>query len=121
MLQVTNVIALLAMTERLERLVSLRFFCSARRQGLTPYAPPPVRAQHRDRRHRSPCSRGTGDRTGRLESPGQRRFTHYFRTQWPRRRPEYRQPRVLYVGGPFTNAGGKANADYLAKWDGSSW
>ncbi len=30
-------------------------------------------------------------------------------------------PGILYVGGPFTNAGGKANADYLAKWDGSSW
>ena len=30
-------------------------------------------------------------------------------------------PGILYVGGPFTNAGGKANADYLAKWDGSTW
>jgi hypothetical protein len=27
----------------------------------------------------------------------------------------------LYVGGSFTNAGGHANADYLAKWDGTSW
>ena len=30
-------------------------------------------------------------------------------------------PGVLYVGGPFTNAGGKANADYLAKWNGVTW
>jgi hypothetical protein len=30
-------------------------------------------------------------------------------------------PGILYVGGSFTNAGGKANADYLAKWDGSAW
>ena len=28
---------------------------------------------------------------------------------------------VLYVGGPFTNAGGHANADRIAKWNGSSW
>jgi hypothetical protein len=27
----------------------------------------------------------------------------------------------LYVGGFFTNAGGDADADYLAKWDGSAW
>jgi hypothetical protein len=27
----------------------------------------------------------------------------------------------LYVGGAFTNAGGDADADYLAKWDGSAW
>lgn len=27
----------------------------------------------------------------------------------------------LYVGGGFTNAGGVANADYIAKWNGSSW
>lgn len=30
-------------------------------------------------------------------------------------------PGVLYAGGPFTNAGGKANADFLAKWDGATW
>jgi hypothetical protein len=30
-------------------------------------------------------------------------------------------PGVLYVGGPFTNAGGKANADRLAQWNGSTW
>lgn len=28
---------------------------------------------------------------------------------------------VLLVGGPFTNAGGHANADRIAAWDGSSW
>lgn len=27
----------------------------------------------------------------------------------------------LYVGGAFTNAGGVANADYIAAWNGSSW
>jgi len=27
----------------------------------------------------------------------------------------------LYVGGGFTNAGGIANADYIAKWTGSTW
>lgn len=27
----------------------------------------------------------------------------------------------LYVGGNFTNAGGIANADYIAKWSGSKW
>jgi hypothetical protein len=30
-------------------------------------------------------------------------------------------PGILYVGGPFTNAGGKANADYLAQWNGNAW
>lgn len=30
-------------------------------------------------------------------------------------------PGVLYVGGPFTDAGGKANADFLAQWDGTRW
>lgn len=27
----------------------------------------------------------------------------------------------LYAGGAFTNAGGIANADYIAKWNGSQW
>lgn len=27
----------------------------------------------------------------------------------------------LYVGGMFTNVGGDADADFIAKWDGSSW
>lgn len=27
----------------------------------------------------------------------------------------------VYVGGAFTDAGGVADADYLARWDGSSW
>ena len=27
----------------------------------------------------------------------------------------------IYAGGSFTNAGGDANADYLAVWDGTSW
>lgn len=27
----------------------------------------------------------------------------------------------VYVGGDFTNAGGDPNADYFAKWNGSSW
>ena len=27
----------------------------------------------------------------------------------------------LYVGGWFTNAGGNPNADYIARWDGTSW
>jgi len=31
------------------------------------------------------------------------------------------KPGVLYVGGNFTNAGGHANADRIAKWDGTSW
>jgi hypothetical protein len=30
-------------------------------------------------------------------------------------------PGVLYVGGNFTNAGGHANADYIAKWNGTAW
>ena len=30
-------------------------------------------------------------------------------------------PGVLYVGGAFTNAGGNANADYIATWNGSAW
>jgi hypothetical protein len=30
-------------------------------------------------------------------------------------------PGILYAGGAFKNAGGKANADHLAQWDGSSW
>jgi hypothetical protein len=30
-------------------------------------------------------------------------------------------PSGLYVGGKFTDAGGIANADRIAKWDGSSW
>jgi len=28
---------------------------------------------------------------------------------------------ILYAGGAFTNAGGKANADYIAKWNSSAW
>ena len=27
----------------------------------------------------------------------------------------------VYAGGSFTNAGGDANADFLAVWDGTSW
>src|SRR5262245_65733075 len=27
----------------------------------------------------------------------------------------------VYVGGAFTDAGGNANADYIARWNGSSW
>jgi len=27
----------------------------------------------------------------------------------------------LYAGGGFTNAGGNPNADYIAKWDGTTW
>ena len=30
-------------------------------------------------------------------------------------------PGVLFVGGPFTNAGGNADADYLARWNGTKW
>jgi trimeric autotransporter adhesin len=30
-------------------------------------------------------------------------------------------PGVLYVGGNFTNAGGQANADRIAKWSGTAW
>jgi hypothetical protein len=30
-------------------------------------------------------------------------------------------PGVLYVGGNFINAGGKANADRIASWNGSAW
>jgi hypothetical protein len=30
-------------------------------------------------------------------------------------------PGALYVGGDFTDAGGVANADRIAKWNGSSW
>ena len=30
-------------------------------------------------------------------------------------------PGILYVGGSFTDAGGKPNADRLAKWDGTTW
>lgn len=30
-------------------------------------------------------------------------------------------PGVLYVGGPFTDAGGNADADRIASWNGSSW
>jgi hypothetical protein len=30
-------------------------------------------------------------------------------------------PGILYVGGSFTDAGGKPNADRLAQWDGSTW
>jgi hypothetical protein len=30
-------------------------------------------------------------------------------------------PGVLYVGGNFTNAGGHAKADRIARWDGSAW
>ena len=30
-------------------------------------------------------------------------------------------PGALYVGGSFLNAGGDANADDLAVWDGTSW
>jgi hypothetical protein len=30
-------------------------------------------------------------------------------------------PGVLYVGGNFVNAGGRANADRIAKWNGASW
>ena len=30
-------------------------------------------------------------------------------------------PSGLYVGGKFTDAGGIANADRIAKWDGSAW
>jgi hypothetical protein len=30
-------------------------------------------------------------------------------------------PGILYAGGAFTDAGGKARADHLAQWDGSSW
>jgi hypothetical protein len=31
------------------------------------------------------------------------------------------QPGVMYVGGNFTDAGGDPNADYIARWDGSTW
>ena len=27
----------------------------------------------------------------------------------------------IYVGGAFTDAGGHADADYLARWDGCEW
>jgi hypothetical protein len=27
----------------------------------------------------------------------------------------------VYAGGHFTDAGGATDADYLARWDGSSW
>jgi hypothetical protein len=30
-------------------------------------------------------------------------------------------PGVLYVGGTFTNAGGHASADRIARWNGTSW
>ena len=30
-------------------------------------------------------------------------------------------PGILYVGGSFTDAGGKPNADYLAQWNGTAW
>jgi hypothetical protein len=30
-------------------------------------------------------------------------------------------PGVLYAGGAFTDAGGHANADYVARWDGARW
>ena len=30
-------------------------------------------------------------------------------------------PGVLYAGGAFVNAGGVANADHLAKWNGTAW
>ena len=30
-------------------------------------------------------------------------------------------PGILYAGGAFTNAGGVANADHLAKWNGTAW
>src|SRR4029077_8101268 len=30
-------------------------------------------------------------------------------------------PGVLFVGGSFTNAGGNADADYLARWNGTKW
>ncbi len=30
-------------------------------------------------------------------------------------------PGVLYAGGPFTDAGGNANADRIAGWNGGSW
>ena len=30
-------------------------------------------------------------------------------------------PGALYVGGKFTNAGGIANADRIATWNGSNW
>lgn len=30
-------------------------------------------------------------------------------------------PGILYAGGSFTDAGGKANADRLAKWNGTAW
>lgn len=30
-------------------------------------------------------------------------------------------PGILYVGGAFTDAGGRYRADHLAKWDGSAW
>ena len=30
-------------------------------------------------------------------------------------------PGILYAGGNFTNAGGHANADYIAKWNGVAW
>jgi hypothetical protein len=30
-------------------------------------------------------------------------------------------PGILYVGGAFTDAGGKPAADYIAKWNGSTW
>lgn len=30
-------------------------------------------------------------------------------------------PSTLYVGGTFTDAGGNANADYIASWNGTSW
>ena len=31
------------------------------------------------------------------------------------------QPGVMYVGGNFTDAGGDPNADYIARWDGTTW
>jgi hypothetical protein len=30
-------------------------------------------------------------------------------------------PGILYAGGAFTDAAGHANADYLAKWNGTAW
>ena len=39
----------------------------------------------------------------------------------PRRLRAGGRRRALYVGGKFTDAGGIANADRIAKWNGSSW
>ena len=64
---------------------------------------------------------GAGHRSRRLGSPGDRGTANSDSLDLVAASLAVGAGGVLYVGGEFTDAGGVANADRIAKWNGSSW